>query len=129
LNSEGGLQVLRDWFEVLKVEDHLFATAKMTASKSEITAKDRSGDYKLELGQWLREVRSQWVFATTQLQADKFRYLSPIDIAMVLKDEGFEQVRLKEDGCSVRVWRHPDWKRDHRNAGMKVWSASAARDS
>ena len=57
------------------------------------------------------------------------KFLSSVDIAMVLKDEGFEQVRLKEFGTSVRVSKHPDWKRDHRNAGMKVWSASAARDS
>lgn len=127
LKSEGGLQTLRDWFEVLVIEDDLFATAPMTAAKEEITAKDRAADYKVELGQWLREMRSEWVFATTQLQVDKFRYLSSVDIAMVLKDEGFEQVRMK-DG-SHRVWKHPAWCPNYRNSGMRIWSACAAKSS
>lgn len=125
LKSEGGLQILRDWFEVLKVEDHIFATAKRTAAKEEITAKDRTGDFKAELGQWLRGKRSDWVFATTQLQTDKFKFVSAHDIALVLKDEGFEQVRL-DSNKKLRVWMHPSWQEGHKGEGMKIWSLSAS---
>jgi hypothetical protein len=125
LKSEGGLQILRDWFEVLKVEEHLFATAKMTAAKEEITAKDRTADYKAELGQWLRGKREDWVFATTQLQTDKFKFVSAHDIALVLKDEGFEQVRL-DSNKKLRVWMHPSWQECHRGEGMRIWSLSAS---
>ncbi len=103
----GGLQELRDWFELVVCEERMFRTAPDTEAKTEITTRDKTADYQVELQDFLEPRKGGFVFSVTQIQADRFRYLAERDIAAVLREMGFIEKRRLSYG-RARLWEHTD---------------------
>lgn len=118
-----GLQELRDWFELVVCEERMFRTAPDTEAKAEITARDKTADYQVELQDFLEPRKGGFVFSVTQIQADRFRYLAERDIASVLRDMGFIEKRRLSYG-RARLWEHPALATNKDEKAM-IWSMAA----
>ncbi len=119
----GGLQELRDWFELVVCEERMFRTAPDTEAKTEITARDKTADYQVELQDFLEPRKGGFVFSVTQIQADRFRFLAERDIAAVLRDMGFVEKRRLSYG-RARLWEHTDLVVSKDEKAM-IWSKEA----
>jgi hypothetical protein len=123
----GGLQELRDWFELVPVDQKLFRTAPDTHAKTEIMARDKTADYQLELRQFLEPRQAGFVFSVTQLQQDRFKFLAEKDIAAVLNETGFTAKRRNVYG-KARLWEHPSLVAVEGET-PKIWSAAVERST
>lgn len=120
----GGLQELRDWFELVPVDQKMFRTAPDTDAKTEIMARDKVADYQVELRQFLEPRQAGFVFSTTQLQ-HRFKFLSERDIAAVLRDTGFIDRRRTVYG-KARLWEHPSLTTNNDEVA-RIWSEAVER--
>jgi len=121
----GGLQELRDWFELVVCEERMFRTAPDTEAKAEITARDKTADYQVELADFLEPRKGGFIFSVTQIQGDRFKFLAERDIAAVLRGMGFVEKRRNVYG-KARLWEHGDLVIS-KGEKAPIWSSEAEK--